>query len=229
MDYVEEAIARERPFEEVCRLIALASQIMNGIKPKTYDLLRHEIIQTYGFERLAALQNLERSRLIRKTDANDQPAYTTNLRKSLRLTVDDVDEHNPKDAAYVYSGYAPITARLVELAFRRPDLVVSKQQSIGSNKRLPTWRGNEDVLKLVAGGPAFEWEPKAQDSSATQQASEGQRKVILVVFVGGCTYAEISALRFLSHQSKGAHQFVVITTDLLSSPRLIKSMEAEPI
>lgn len=38
------------------------------------------------------------------------------LRKELRLIVQNIDEENPKDIAYVYSGYAPLSVRLVELS-----------------------------------------------------------------------------------------------------------------
>ena len=40
------------------------------------------------------------------------------LRKGLRLMVDDLDPKEPSDAAYVFSGYAPISIRLVEAALR---------------------------------------------------------------------------------------------------------------
>jgi hypothetical protein len=34
--------------------------------------------------------------------------------KALRLIVDEVNEHDPNDIAYVYSGYAPLSVRLVQ-------------------------------------------------------------------------------------------------------------------
>ena len=34
----------------------------------------------------------------------------------MKLIVDDVDEHNPNDISYVYSGYAPISVRLIQCA-----------------------------------------------------------------------------------------------------------------
>ena len=38
------------------------------------------------------------------------------IRKTLRLIVDEVDEQNPQDVAYVYSGYAPLSVRLIQCA-----------------------------------------------------------------------------------------------------------------
>jgi hypothetical protein len=64
------------------------------------------------------------------------------LRKQLRLSVPDVDEHNPNDIAYVYSGYAPLSVRLVQYACRVPAHGISGVSG---------WRGYEDALRLVPG------------------------------------------------------------------------------
>lgn len=40
-------------------------------------------------------------------------------RRLLRLIVDDVDEFHPNDISYVYSGYAPLSIRLVQLALQQ--------------------------------------------------------------------------------------------------------------
>lgn len=37
----------------------------------------------------------------------------------LRLIVDDVDEFHPNDISYVYSGYAPLSVRLVQCALQK--------------------------------------------------------------------------------------------------------------
>ena len=34
------------------------------------------------------------------------------VKRAFRLLVDDIDDKSPSDAAYVYSGYAPLTVRL---------------------------------------------------------------------------------------------------------------------
>ncbi|KAJ3079434.1 Vacuolar protein sorting-associated protein 33A [Physocladia obscura] len=39
-----------------------------------------------------------------------------NTRKALSVIVDDIDEQNPMDVAYVHSGYAPVSIRLIEAA-----------------------------------------------------------------------------------------------------------------
>lgn len=185
------------------------------------------LIQNFGFQHVVTLQNMERSNIIRKSDIPSQPGYTSTLRKSMKLVVDDVNEQNPNDIAYVYSGYAPLTIRLVETAFKRNEAGAagSKQASgaaAAASRRLPSWRGSEDVLKLVGGGPAFERDVQSTGSTADSPAS--QAKTVVVVFVGGCTYTEISALRFLTQQSGGSRRFLVVTTNIVTGGRLVKSM-----
>ena len=39
--------------------------------------------------------------------------------------------------------------------------------------------------------------------SGSSESGDGPQKVTLVYFIGGCTYAEVAALRFLSVQDNG--------------------------
>ena len=97
------------------------------------------------------------------------------LRKRLTLTLDDVDEQEPADIAYVHSVYAPLSVRLVQ-GLNRPG----------------GWRSIRDVLDLLP-GPTVE---ETQPSVARAFPTPGTRSTTLVLFLGGCTYAEISALRY---------------------------------
>jgi hypothetical protein len=45
--------------------------------------------------------------------------------------------------------------------------------------------------------------PGASSLSGSSEAGDGPQKVTLVYFIGGCTYAEVAALRFLSIQDNG--------------------------
>lgn len=48
-----------------------------------------------------------------------------------------------------------------------------------------------------------------------------EKKVVLVVMLGGCTYAEISCLRTAAAQQD--MKLVILTTDILTGERLIKT------
>ena len=46
---------------------------------------------------------------------------------------------------------------------------------------------------------------------------------ILVVFVGGVTYAEISAIRYLNQKSHN-HKFIVLTTHIINGKNMLNSL-----
>ncbi|KAL8990613.1 MAG: hypothetical protein Q9177_000763, partial [Variospora cf. flavescens] len=125
-DAIEELIARDIPLTTILRLLCLESTISGGIRPKDLDAFKRLILHAYGPQHILTLYNLERmGLLIARTAAN--PFYipvgvggsgaaseskVTNysaLRKQLRLIIDEVNEQDPNDIAYVYSGYAPLS------------------------------------------------------------------------------------------------------------------------
>jgi vacuolar protein sorting-associated protein 33A len=97
----------------------------------------------------------------------------SSLRKSLRLIVDEVDEQKPNDIAYVYSGYAPLSIRLVQCIVQK-HVMLAAQASDTSQGRLTNtlaalpnamgWRGFEEPLKLVK-GKTFDEIQKQEDKA----------------------------------------------------------------
>ncbi|ELR21297.1 vacuolar protein sorting 33 [Acanthamoeba castellanii str. Neff] len=113
--YLEDCISRAEPIGKILRLLCLLSYTTGGIKPKQYDSFRREFLQTYGYNHIGTLSNLEQLGLIKKYDGS--PPFAS-IKKTMRLIVTDVDEKDPKDIAYVYSGYAPLSVRLIEAAVK---------------------------------------------------------------------------------------------------------------
>ncbi|KAK4578711.1 hypothetical protein RGQ29_028699 [Quercus rubra] len=105
----------------------------------------------------------------------------------------------PNDIAYVFSGYAPLSICLVQHAVRSG------------------WRPIEEILKLLP-GPHSETKRGRFSSIA-----DGRRSLVLVVFIGGITFAEISALRFLSVQEGMAYDLIVGTTKIVSGHSLAET------
>ncbi|KAH6810108.1 Sec1/munc18-like proteins superfamily [Perilla frutescens var. frutescens] len=56
-----------------------------------------------------------------------------------------------------------------------------------------------------------------------QELANGRRALVLVVFIGGVTFAEISALRFLSSQEGMAYDVIVGTTKVINGRTLIET------
>ncbi|XP_045171518.1 vacuolar protein sorting-associated protein 33A-like isoform X2 [Mercenaria mercenaria] len=205
--YIEDCIGRREPLLKVLRLLCIQSFCNNGLKPKVLEYYKREIVQTYGLQHLVTLTNLERARLLRPhTNRN----YQT-IRKSLKLTVEDVNELTPNDISYVYSGYAPLSVRLIQYLAR------------------PGWRSITEVLSILPGPRVDEVQQipvalkKRRSSITSSHSSMADQKVTLVFFLGGVTYAEVAALRFLAQQDDGC-DYIVAATKLITGSQLLHSL-----
>ena len=224
-DAIEELIARDSPLPQVLRLLCIYSCISGGIKAKELDHFRRLILQGYGPQHILTLHNLERLQMFLSRasplalmipmagSVNAQGSKTnyTYLRKQLRLIVDEVNEHDPNDIAYVYSGYAPLSVRLVQCVLQKQYLLsITRGNGVGSAPGPAAggaqgWRGFDDALKH-ARGQTFDEVQKGEDKAVKARAllsGNGGKKTVFVVFVGGISYTEIAALRFLAKQEEG--------------------------
>ena len=196
--FIEDCVLRGEPLEDVLRLLVIQAQTRGGFRAKVAEQLRHELVQTYGYEALFTLERLERLGLLARTQT--RTAYPAVFR-ALRLVPDTVDETSlhPDDPAYVFSGYAPIVARIAE--------------ALG---RVGGWRSIDDALRALPGGPVFD----------VEQVPHAKRPPVTLVFVlGGITHAEISALRILSRLEGGNHcDYIAATTKIVNGRSLVRSL-----
>lgn len=224
-DAIEELIARDAPLRQVLRLLCIYSCISGGIKTKELDHFRRLILQSYGYQHLLTLQNLEKlqmflsrssplASMIPMTGAAGAAGTKTNytyLRKQLRLIVDEVNEHDPNDIAYVYSGYAPLSIRLVQCILQKQYLLSITRGNGATNAPGPAtggsqgWRGFDEAVKH-ARGQTFDEVQKGEDKAVKARAllsGGGDKKTVFVVFVGGISFTEIAALRFIAKKEEG--------------------------
>ncbi|RID47122.1 hypothetical protein BRARA_I03744 [Brassica rapa] len=208
-EYIEELIHKQEPLTKVLRLLVLFSITNSGLPKKQFDYIRTELLHSYGFEHVNVLNNLEKAGLLKKQEFKSN--WQT-VKRTMKLIVEDTDTSRPVDIAYVYSGYAPLSIRLV-------------QQAIHSG-----WRPIEDILKLLP-GPHLETKRSGFPSSpsvdslhgASNGVADGRRSVVLVVFIGGVTFAEISALRFLASKEGMAYDLIIATTKIINGATLIET------
>ncbi|CAK9858695.1 unnamed protein product [Sphagnum jensenii] len=198
---VEEVIQRQEPLISVLRLLILLSITNNGLPKKHFDYFRREVLHSYGFEHLFTLNNLEKSGLLTKQEMKNNWQL---IKKGLKLVPEESSDVNPTDISYVFSGYAPLSIRLVQCALKND------------------WRQSE-LLRLLP-GPTFE----RFDKNQVGPAGDSSRLVALVIFIGGVTFAEISALRFLSAQEGMKYDFIVATTKLINGQNLLKTFIDDP-
>ncbi|KAI9142913.1 Sec1-like protein [Paraphysoderma sedebokerense] len=259
-EYIEELIDRQYPVEQVLRILCITSIAYGGIKPKILDHLKREIINTYGIQHLTTLHHLSLLSLLTPTASSSSnttltthpripPLSYTPLRKSLNLVVDNINEKEPNDPGYVFSGYAPITVRLIEnlvcgvggvqaVINGTGNVLLSRKFSKrgipgagGTGSGLNGWKGLEDVARCIPGKTFDEFiknENTTAGSSVFRKLNpRTTSNTILLLFLGGITYAEISAIRFLSTQLQKLgieKKFVILTDGMMNGNGLINSL-----
>lgn len=205
-EYLEDCIGRMEPLYEVLSLWCLMVLIGNGMKAKKIEFFKHEILQTYGFQHVLTLNNLERLGLL-KVYQSRGPWNT--LRKNLKLFKDKSVTHFSKDEresdlTNVFEGYAPISARIVE------------QCSLGR------WSVLQETLKSLPGRQFMELLPQRRDSEVNTIEGVKKNPLTLVFFIGGVTYSEISALRILSKDPSHKGEYLIATTHILNKKRFME-------
>ncbi|KAL1868044.1 hypothetical protein VTK73DRAFT_3869 [Phialemonium thermophilum] len=246
-DAIEELIARNTPLPEVLRLLCIYSCISGGIKAKEHDLFRKLLLQAYGYQHLLTVHNLEKlqmflskssplASMIPMTATAGSAGTKTNyayLRKQLRLIVDEVKEHDPNDISYVYSGYAPLSVRLVQCVLQKQYLHSITRGNGATNVSAAVaggaqgWRGFEDAVKHARGSTFDEFqkgEDKAVKARALLSGGAGEKKTVFVVFVGGITFTEIAALRFMAKKEEGRRNIVICTTSIISGKKMMQAV-----
>lgn len=230
---IEDMISKSEDLITVLRLICLQSQTNSGMKRQVVEFYKREIIQTYGFQHVISLHNLEKVGLL-KTSSSSSLLQTSNLkaynviRKTLRLTSDRT-KREQTDIHHVYNGYAPITVRLAEFLIH------------------PGWRAITEIFKYLP-EPCFEEDqninPTVGRRSSTVYSDTQESKTVLIVYLGGITFAEISALRFLAKKKPRKYtlanysipyfpflvnvNYVILTTKVINGGTFIKSL-SEPL
>lgn len=219
IEKIEELVARDTPLPEVLRLLCIYSCISGGIKQKEYDHFRRLILQGYGYHHVLTLHSLEKmqlclsrsSPLAASSSSSGGSTDYSYLRRHLRLVVDEVQEDDPNDVAYVYSGFAPLSIRLVQCVIQKQYLhgVAKGSSSLNaaaaSGAASQGWHGFDDAVKHVR-GRTFSEHQRGEDKAVKARAllsGSGTKQTVFIVFVGGITFAEIAALRFIAKQEEG--------------------------
>ncbi|KAI9886792.1 MAG: hypothetical protein M1823_001361 [Watsoniomyces obsoletus] len=257
---IEELIAREASLPLVLRLLCIESCISGGLRPRDLEHFKRSVLQAYGYQHLLTLDILEKFQLLQSrasTNAlmipvasmaggsgggSNLPGTKTNytyLRKALNLIVDDVNEQNPDDIAYVYSGYAPLSIRLVQCILQKKQLLTKIKGGGGGgggasavSSAAQGWRGFEDIVSY-ARGKTFDEIQKGDEKAVKARTmlnghgggGGGERRksvsTVVVFFVGGVTYTEIAALRFLAKQEGGQRNILICTTSIINGNRMM--------
>lgn len=247
LEAIEELIACDTPLPKVLRFLCIYSCLSGGILVKDFEYLKRLVLDGYGYQHLLTLHNLEKLQLflsrtsplahmIPMTGASHGATGTktnyTYLRKQLRLNVEEVNDDDPNDIAYTYSGYAPLSIRLVQCILQKQYLLGITKGGSGAVPGVTGvvgiggaqgWKGFDDAVKH-ARGPTFDEVQKGEDKAVKARAllsGSGEKRTVFVVLVGGITFTEISALRFIAKKEAARLNIVICTTSIVSGNKIM--------
>jgi len=205
LDLIEDYLDDQKPFHEVMRLLCLYSLVNSGVRPKQLDQIKKGIIQSYGFEHLLTISNMQRVGLLRYQQGK---SVWPQIKRQFGLFVEDAQAE--LDISYAYSGYAPLSVRLVQMTKSQP-------------------KGWKDSVSLLYGPAQVQQQQPDQVHAAAEPKEAGTHAVVLVCFLGGVTYGELAALRRLSELEGGERKFLVVTTELFNAKKLFDSLRCDEV
>jgi vacuolar protein sorting-associated protein 33A len=164
------------------------------------------------------------------------------IRRNLILIHAEVDTVEPDDVSYVSSGYAPLSVRLVQSAMQgwNDKKEVLQELFTGSSvggrlvdiqqthppQDLATTLKQQQQQQQQQQPSAFHKEALGVYAKKKMAASGGRKKkpTLVVVYLGGITYMEIAALRFLSKRDTFPYHVVIVTTQVMNGNKLIQQL-----
>jgi len=211
--FYDDYIIDKKDMHKILNLMILESLTGNGIS--NYEKFKKDILAVYGYQNLFLFRNLEKLEWLKEKDKLSlKKLFKSNyeqINEKLHLYNEDFVLGQTDDLSYVHQGYCPISLRLIE--------------KVGEGG----WSEIKDVFQLIPGVthyPSNEYEiSKPREDLNT----------IFLVFLGGVTYTEIEGVRYLnrkykqiydnsSEENKTRKQFIIITTQILSSKKLLSSL-----
>lgn len=246
LSHIEDHLALQTDELKSLRLMCLASTVADGLSEKDYASLKAQFLQAHGFDHLPLFHSLKKVGLFRPhapaepdgAAANDRPSSILSgasfkgaaamtpffgaskssaffrLSAKLKLVPKDrenVDLKQPTSMSYIYSGaYAPLSCGIIE------DLITRGYEAC-----------KEYLGILTPYHSCKRGAVSARQSTTTSGVNASSLALpngstVLAFFLGGVTFAEIAALRFLG-KVRGV-KFIVAATAIINGDTLIESI-----
>lgn len=263
-DYLEELIGKNQSIHSILKFMILLSLTQGGISSKKYDLIKRNIIQTYGTNHLLTLDLLEKYLLINRYETLKRLySYTTkseyfnwnnvknkfNLikkKEELDFILSKQENKLPSSqqiaemvsnpavlgqydinliGSYANGGYAPLSSRLVE-ASTRPNgwkAIQSELRELKGKCYINETMMNENEKKNNDESRQQKQQQTRKQKAQQKSDAMSTHKTVLVFFVGGVTYAEISAIRMLESRPNTPWKFIVASTNIANGNDIINA------
>ena len=195
-EFYDNEIGKKSDLYSILKMIIIHCQIKGGLKEKIFNKLKLEISLIYGFQSIILWNNLEKIKIIKKKDGNE---YYKNINKKLELIKHNVNVYEPNDPSYVFSGYCPISIKLIESIFKKG------------------WIGIKESLNKIPGESFY------PDDESFIINPKYNSNIILLVFIGGISYSEIGCIRYLNKEFPKM-KFIILTTCIINAKRIFDTL-----
>jgi len=258
-NFILELIRQKQPIEKVLRLLCLESITKKGLKFHDFDKFEREITRYYGPLEQFTLQNLNKAGLLtRKGAAKPDWDKVVEGFDLIQEEAEPSDFSNPEDVNFVYSGYAPLSIRLLQLenygwygnesimeplpgkmthpevsqekrqelekaAEKKREVRIAKQKDLELRRKQMEKSGSSNPLALAlmeSENRTDAGEELEEQSNEDEDSETRKKREILVFFIGGVTYAEIAAIRFLNRTLKDRH-YLIATSEIINGNRIV--------
>ena len=213
-NYYDEILCEQKDLISLIKLMIIESLTQNGIQG--YQKLKREILNIYGFQKIFLFRDLEilgwlREKQILKNLKNIIDFTYSQIYEKLQLVKENYQPLVVEDCSYVLSGYCPISLKIIEKAV------------------YGEWYTIIDVLRKMPGATY------CPENEKVIKEPVKDRNIMFIIFVGGVTYTEIEAIRFLNRKFneenlKGKRkktQFIILTTGILNSKKILHNLGKE--
>eukprot|EP01054_Gregarina_sp_Poly1_P008594 Gregarina_sp_Poly_1__8593@NODE_50_length_17596_cov_118_903303_g43_i0_p1_GENE_NODE_50_length_17596_cov_118_903303_g43_i0NODE_50_length_17596_cov_118_903303_g43_i0_p1_ORF_typecomplete_len668_score90_13Sec1/PF00995_23/6_3e60_NODE_50_length_17596_cov_118_903303_g43_i077339736 len=211
-------VQRDFPLVDVIRLCTLNSR-MNKPDLSSLRLLMQAVCRAHGVSEAARFSQLESAGILRTSPAASPCLLDwDSLNRVLKCT-DSPSESargatstkTAKDITYVHSGYAPVSVRFVQMLTEDPPKTLQSLEKLNSPEMKVTRSDLKPPRKPVVSKYPNDTTP-----------------ISLVVFIGGVTRSELSALRHLSRMHSPNRAYLAVTTEVFSYLDFVNGFQTDP-
>lgn len=216
--YIEDFIYKQENPLTSLRLMCLLCIVQDGLSSKQYRTLSKVFCQSFGHEHIVTLYHLKKLKLFYESNLTSLLSASVMSESSGKRRFKDIckklnlipclsqnvtcDPKDPKDESFVFSGvYTPLVCSLVESIANGPN----------------EWKEVTSVL----GGNTSQCVSSSTRAMVTSDES-ARKRTFAVYFIGGVTYAEITALRFWA--KRRGFKLAIFSTSLTSGNRLMREL-----
>ena len=212
-NFYDEFLYSKKDLTSLIKLMIIESLTQNGIIG--YQKLKREILNIFGFQKIFLFRDLEALGWVKerepkklKTLKNLSELNYAQILEKLQLINEDYNPQVVNDCSYVLNGFCPIGLKIIEKAI------------------MGQWGTIIDTLKKIPGETSY------PENETVISNPTNEKNLMLIIFIGGVTYAEIEAIRLLNRKFKDDFnkkrrkqtQFIILTTSILNSKKVLNGL-----